>query len=38
MDKFTLYSEDTVLMIIDIQERMMPVMDMVNKLFPKLLP
>lgn len=27
MDKFTLYSEDTVLMIIDIQERMMPVMD-----------
>jgi nicotinamidase-related amidase len=27
MDKFTLYSEDAVLMIIDIQERMMPVMD-----------
>lgn len=27
MDKFTLFSEDSVLMIIDIQERMMPVMD-----------
>jgi nicotinamidase-related amidase len=27
MDKFTLYSEEAALMVIDIQERMMPVMD-----------
>ncbi|HWQ71379.1 MAG TPA: hydrolase [Desulfitobacteriaceae bacterium] len=27
MDKYTLYTEDSVLMVIDIQERMLPVMD-----------